>query len=294
MLVDESDKEDEAVTEGDAKGDQVHLSPEFAKLLKALNVKLAASENEVISNLEKEKQKKRKRSGKNDDDLYIPSPDHVQDTPTPPSSGGRKKASARKRVVTPKAAKRLRVLLKNKPIQELNKPPTPPPEPQQQPSLIQSPPHQSPPKQPTPPHQPSPPHLSPPHQPSPQSSPHIHIATPPHEQPIVTSQQIFQTPPSTQPLVQTTPGSFGFKDFPHIRVNIPLDDIGDFNFANDEQVMKLEKKVDEVLDENKKLLGREKKLEKCVKTVEALNSSLLKKSWKRKRLRETKRISISS
>ncbi|MFS7987179.1 hypothetical protein Hanom_Chr11g01019441 [Helianthus anomalus] len=46
MLVDESDKEDETITKGDAEGDQVHLSPESAKLLKALNVELAASENE--------------------------------------------------------------------------------------------------------------------------------------------------------------------------------------------------------------------------------------------------------
>ncbi|KAM0013409.1 hypothetical protein Hdeb2414_s0044g00742851 [Helianthus debilis subsp. tardiflorus] len=208
-----------------------------------------------MSDLEKEKQKKRKRSGKNDDDLYIPSPDHLQDTPTPPSSEGRKKPSARKRVVTPKIAKRLKVLLKNKPIQEPSKPPSPPSEPQHQPSPIQSPPHQSPPKQPTPPHL-SPPHQSPPHQPLPQSSPHIHIATPPYEQPIVTSQQIFQTPPSTQPPVQTTPGSSRYRYFPRVPEGIALDDIGDFNFANDKQVKKLEKKVEEVLVENKKLLDR--------------------------------------
>ncbi|XP_022030490.1 uncharacterized protein DDB_G0283697-like [Helianthus annuus] len=49
------------------------------------------------------------------------------------------------------------------------------------------------------------------------------------------------------------------------------------NFANDEQVKKLEKKVEEVLVENKKLEDREKKLEKRVKTVEAENLSLLKR-----------------
>ncbi|MFS7966579.1 hypothetical protein Hanom_Chr09g00775381 [Helianthus anomalus] len=48
-------------------------------------------------------------------------------------------------------------------------------------------------------------------------------------------------------------------------------------FVNDEQVKKLEKKVEEVLVENKKLVDREKKLEKRVKTVEAENSSLLKR-----------------
>ncbi|MFS7920489.1 hypothetical protein Hanom_Chr03g00225501 [Helianthus anomalus] len=43
------------------------------------------------------------------------------------------------------------------------------------------------------------------------------------------------------------------------------------------QLKKLEKKVDEVLVENKKLVDCEKKLEKHVKTVEAVNSSLLQR-----------------
>ncbi|XP_022030948.1 BAG domain-containing protein Samui-like [Helianthus annuus] len=138
------------------------------------------------------------------------------------------------------------------------KQPTPPPSPPPQTEQQLSPPHLSPPHL-------SPPHLSPPHQ------------TPIQEQPIITSSQIFQTPPSTQPQVQTTSGSSGFKDFPQVPVNIPLDDIGDFSFVNDEQVKKLEKKVEEVLVENKKLVDREKKLEKHVKTVEAENSSLLQR-----------------
>ncbi|MFS7966495.1 hypothetical protein Hanom_Chr09g00774381 [Helianthus anomalus] len=85
----------------------------------------------------------------------------------------------------------------------------------------------------------------------------------------------FQTLPSSQPQAQTTPGSSSFKDFPNVPVG--LDDIGDFSFANDEQVKKLEKKVEEVLVENKKMLDREKKIEKRVKTVEAENLSLLKR-----------------
>ncbi|MFS7976387.1 hypothetical protein Hanom_Chr10g00891861 [Helianthus anomalus] len=257
LLVDEPEEEE---PEAEVEGDHVRLSPESDCLLKDLNKSFKTDEaakaadkeggneeessssskeevdeteryKKVMSDLEKEKQKKRKRSGKNDDGVYVPSPDHVQETQTPPSSGGWKKTSARKCS--------------------------------------------------TPPQQPSPPHLSLPHHSPPhQSPPHLsqlHIVTPPHEQPVVTSQQIFQPPPSSQPQVQTTPGSSSFKDFPHVSVNIGLEDIRDLNFANDEQVKKLEKKVEEVLVENKKLVDREKKLEKRVKTVEAENLSLLKR-----------------
>ncbi|XP_022040725.1 glutamic acid-rich protein-like [Helianthus annuus] len=51
---------------------------------------------------------------------------------------------------------------------------------------------------------------------------------------------------------------------------MPLEDIGDFSFVNDELVKKLEKKVEYVLADKKKL-------EKRVKTIEAENSSLLKR-----------------
>ncbi|MFS7969054.1 hypothetical protein Hanom_Chr09g00804661 [Helianthus anomalus] len=259
LLVDEPEEEPEAYVEGD----NVRLSPESERLLKSLNeynaeAKKAAGENEgnneensssissdseidetkhlkrIKAEIEKEKQLKRKRKEDKDDDLYILSPDHVQkDSQTPPSSGGRKKLSARKRGVSPKAARRkLTIKLKPK-CASKPKPPTPPnqptpPEPQQQPSPIQSSLHQS------PPHQPSPPHQSPPHQ----TSPHIRIATPLHEQPIITSQHTLQTPPSSQPQVQTTPGSSGYRNFPRIPENIALDDTEDFNFANDEQVKK--------------------------------------------------------
>ncbi|XP_022040089.1 transcriptional regulator ATRX homolog [Helianthus annuus] len=60
--------------------------------------------------------------------------------------------------------------------------------------------------------------------------------------------------------------------------------IGDFGFANDEQVKKLEKKMDDVLNENKivaveskKVADREKILEMRVKKLESKNKSLQKK-----------------
>ncbi|MFS7978553.1 hypothetical protein Hanom_Chr10g00916791 [Helianthus anomalus] len=63
-----------------------------------------------------------------------------------------------------------------------------------------------------------------------------------------------------------------------------LQDIGDFGFADDEQVKKLEKKMDEVLVENKKLAAenkkafdREKILEIRVKRLEKDNKELVKK-----------------
>ncbi|XP_022024300.1 circumsporozoite protein-like [Helianthus annuus] len=253
-------EEVEAEAEVNVEGD-VHLSPESTKLLKSLTdynaeiEKTAGDEGDnedknsssssdedidetertkrIRAEIEKEKQLKRKRKEDKDDELYNPSPEHVIESQTPPSSGGRKKTSARKSVTSPKAARRKLTIklpkrtskpkLKSKPSQ----PPSPPPEP----SPPQSP-HKSPPKQPTPPPSP-PPHLS-----------------PPYEQPVVTSQQIFQTPPSTQPPVQTTPRSSGFKNFPNIpvNVNIGLDDIGDFDFANNEQVKRLEKKVEEKVE----------------------------------------------
>ncbi|MFS7980221.1 putative transcription factor bZIP family [Helianthus anomalus] len=90
------------------------------------------------------------------------------------------------------------------------------------------------------------------------------MSTPTHEQPVTTSPHILQTPPTSQPPVQTAPGSSGLKDFLPVPENIALEDIGDFNFVTDD----LRKKM---------LEDREKKLEDRVKTVEAENSSLLKK-----------------
>ncbi|XP_022013212.1 glutamic acid-rich protein-like [Helianthus annuus] len=63
-----------------------------------------------------------------------------------------------------------------------------------------------------------------------------------------------------------------------------LEDIGDFGFANNEHVLKLEKRMDEVLVENKKLVAenkkvsdREKILEMRVKKLEIDNKELVKK-----------------
>ncbi|KAF5796855.1 hypothetical protein HanXRQr2_Chr08g0356761 [Helianthus annuus] len=163
-----------------------------------------------------------------------------------------------------------KIVLKKKPAKESSKSSTPPPEP----TPIQSLPHQSPPRQPSPPKQPTPPRQPSPFHLSPQ-----HIS-PPHQQILLTSQEIFQTPPITQ--IQLTPGSSGHKG-----LHIPpdnLEDIGDFGFANDEQVKKLEKKMDDVLKENKviaaenkKVVDRERILEMRVKKLESDNKELLKK-----------------
>ncbi|MFS7915244.1 hypothetical protein Hanom_Chr02g00162981 [Helianthus anomalus] len=187
--------------------------------------------------------RKIKKSADDDDEAYIPSPEHVKNVQIPPSSRGRKKSNARKRVVSP-VVRKFKIKSKSKPASEPQQPPSEP----QQPS---SPPHQLTPKQPSPPHQPSPQHVQ-----SPQSSPQLRIYTLIHEQPVITSQHVLQTPPTTQPPVQTTPGSSGFKDFPPIPENIPLEDIGDFNFV----------------------LVEKKKLEDRVKSVESENLSLLKKA----------------
>ncbi|KAM0041137.1 hypothetical protein Hdeb2414_s0011g00362761 [Helianthus debilis subsp. tardiflorus] len=280
MLVDESEKEAEA------EGDQVHLSPESAKLLKALTKdleedktagdnegddayksSLSSSEEEIDENerakriqakIEKEKQLKRKRREDKDDELYNPSPEHVFESQTPTSSGGRKKASARKHVVTPKVAKRLRVLRRSKPIHE------PKNHIHHQNNLHHH--HHLHHKLNINHHQFNHHHINHHHINHHQNIKHHHIN---HQ---FKNNLLLLHSKSLQPHVQTTPCSSGFKYFPQIPANIPLDDIGDFNFANDEQVKRLEKKVEEVLVENKKMLDRENKLEKRVKTVRIRSS----------------------
>ncbi|MFS7909928.1 hypothetical protein Hanom_Chr02g00100361 [Helianthus anomalus] len=249
----------------------------------------SSSEDEIYENerlrriqeaTEKEKQLRKRKRQEKDDAAYVPSPEHVSESQSP--SSGRKKAGARKTIVSPKIRKvtpkitKPKIVLKKKSPKEPSKPPTPPPEPTPHQSPIQSPPHQTPPrqpspsKQPTPPRQPSPLHISP-----------LHIS-PPQKQTLFTSQEIFQTPPPTQIQIQLTPGSSGHKTFPTVPEN--LEDIGDFGFANDEQVKKLEKKMDDVLNDNKivaaeskKVADREKILEMRVKRLESDNKALLKK-----------------
>ncbi|XP_035835797.1 fibrous sheath CABYR-binding protein-like [Helianthus annuus] len=220
--------------------------------------------------------RKRKRQEKDDDDAYVPSLEHVSESQSPP--GGKKKAGARKKVISPKIRKvtpkisKPKIVLKKKQTKETRKLQTPPHEPTPHQSPIQSPP-----RQPTPPQQPSPPKQpTPPRQPSPIHHSPLHLSPPP-QQTLFTSQEIFQTPPSTE----MQPGSSGKGLYtPHDS----LEDIGDFGFANDEQVKKLEKKMDEVLVENKKLAAENKKvtdreriLEMRVKRLENDNKQLVKK-----------------
>ncbi|KAJ0604464.1 hypothetical protein HanHA300_Chr02g0050161 [Helianthus annuus] len=239
-------------------------------------------ETRVVTETEKEKLLRKRKRQEKEDAPYVPSPQHVSESQSPPS-GGRKKAGARKRIVSPKIKKvtskitKPKIVLKKKPSKEPSKPPTPPPESTPHQSPIQSPPHQTPPRQPTPQRQPSPFQLTPPHSPQ-----QIHTITPSQETALLTSQEIFKTPPPTQIPVQLTPGSSGHKTFPTVPEN--LQDIADFGFANDEQVKKLQKKMDDVLNENKRLAAenkkvadREKILEMRVKRLESDNKALLKK-----------------
>ncbi|MCQ7285355.1 hypothetical protein NP026_23650, partial [Salmonella enterica] len=190
--------------------------------------------------------RKRKRQEKDDDAAYVPSPEHVSESQSPP--GGRKKAGAHKKVVSPKIRKVTpkikmpKIVLKKTQTKETRKPPTPPHEPTPPQSPIQSPPRQptppqqsSPPKQPTPPRQPTPIHQS-----------------PPPQQPYYTSQDLFGTPPLTQ--AQHGSSSRGLA--------IPHDNLldVDFDFANNSQVLKLEKRIDDVIAENKKLADECKKI----------------------------------
>ncbi|KAJ0771803.1 hypothetical protein HanPI659440_Chr07g0273221 [Helianthus annuus] len=210
--------------------------------------------------IEKEKLlRKRKRLEKDDDAPYVPSPEHATESQSTPKV--RKKAVGRKRA-TPK------VRVSKRPQKIVQKPPTPPHEP----TPPQSPIHQSPPRQPTHPQQSSPPRLpTPPRQPSP-----ISQSTPP-QQTFVTSQDLFGTPP----LSQMQPGSSSRG------LQTPQDnllEIGDFGFANNDQVLKLEKRMDDVIAENKKLAAenkkvadREKLLAARVQKLESENKELVKK-----------------
>ncbi|KAJ0564036.1 hypothetical protein HanHA89_Chr07g0269771 [Helianthus annuus] len=210
--------------------------------------------------IEKEKLlRKRKRLEKDDDAPYVPSPEHATESQSTPKV--RKKAAGRKRA-TPK------VRVSKRPQKIVQKPPTPPHEP----TPPQSPIHQSPPRQPTHPQQSSPPRLpTPPRQPSP-----ISQSTPP-QQTFVTSQDLFGTPP----LSQMQPGSSSRG------LQTPQDnllEIGDFGFPNNDQVLKLEKRMDDVIAENKnlaaenkKVADREKLLAARVQKLESENKELVKK-----------------
>ncbi|MFS7904620.1 hypothetical protein Hanom_Chr01g00038241 [Helianthus anomalus] len=200
---------------------------------------LFGSEDEIHAEVERwiqenfdprnrEKPKKRKRVlGDDDDETYVPQ-ENVQ-VVTPLSSGGRKKSTSRKRVKSP-GVRKLKFKIKiNPPAEPQSKPPSPPPPPQK-PSRDSLHIHQSPPQH--------------------------HTLSPIHEQPPITSPLIQQTPPTTQPPFDTTPGSSGFTIFPPIPEDITLEKLDDFSFVNDDLVKKLQKKVDEVSNEKKKLEKR--------------------------------------
>ncbi|XP_022003910.1 uncharacterized protein LOC110901387 [Helianthus annuus] len=252
---------------------------------RVVNVEAQKGKDKVIDDIEGDDVDKdtTSSSSSSDEEVVDETEQHASELQSPP--GGRKKAGARKKVVSPKIRKvtpkisKPKIVLKKKPTKETRKTQTPPHEPTPHQSPIHSPPRQptppqpsSPPKQPTPPRQPSPIHHSP-----------LHLSPPP-QQTLFTSQEIFQTPPLTQG--QLTPSSTGYRGFPAVPSNlgVSLDDVGDFDIANTSQVKNVEKKVDEVIAENKKLSAENKKvadreriLEMRVKKLEGDNKQLLKK-----------------
>ncbi|MFS7903103.1 hypothetical protein Hanom_Chr01g00020051 [Helianthus anomalus] len=177
----------------------------------------------------------------------------------------RKKATSRK-ITTPKIklSRQPQKIVKKKPSKvQTQKPPTPPreltpprePTPQPEPTPPHSPIHQSPPRLPTPPNQPLP---------TPQP-------TPPPQQPFMYSQDVFNTPPLSQ--LQHGSSSRGLQT--------PQDnllDVGDFDFANNSQVLKLEKKMEGVIAENKKLIAENKKATEREKLLVKRVEELEKKS----------------
>ncbi|KAJ0765367.1 hypothetical protein HanPI659440_Chr08g0302671 [Helianthus annuus] len=221
----------------------------------------SSSDYEVIDAKERERRmreeveqerliRKRKREEK-EDAPYEPSPEHVSVSQSSPK--GKKKAAGRKRT-TPK------IKVSKRP-QKIRKTQSTPP---RQPTPPQSPIHQSPPRQPTPqqsPRQPTPPsHSTPPRQPTPQRQPSsLFQSTPPPHQPYYSSQDLFGTPP----LTHVQPGSSS-RGLP-----IPQDNLldVDFDFANNSQVLKLEKRIDDVIAENKKLAAECKKIADREKTL---------------------------
>ncbi|XP_022003497.1 neurofilament medium polypeptide-like [Helianthus annuus] len=233
----------------------------------------SSSDDEVVDEVERERRmreeaekekliKKRKRQ-EQEDAPYVPSPEHVSESQSTPRS--RKKATPKVRI----SKRPQKIVQKKKPEKESQKPSTPP----REPTPPQSPIHQSSPRQPT-----SPQHSSPLRQPTPprQLSP-IPQSTPPPQQPFFTSQDIFGTPP----LTHVQPGSFS-KGLPTPQDN--LLDAGDFDFANASQVRNVERKVEEVVAENKRLAAeikkvadREKLLAVRVQKLESENKELTKK-----------------
>ncbi|MFS8007808.1 hypothetical protein Hanom_Chr14g01265351 [Helianthus anomalus] len=68
----------------------------------------------IQAKIAKYKQLRKRKRQEKEDAAYVPSPERVSESQTPPL-GGRKKAGARKRVVTPKIKKPMKIVLKKKP-----------------------------------------------------------------------------------------------------------------------------------------------------------------------------------
>ncbi|MFS7961982.1 hypothetical protein Hanom_Chr08g00721321 [Helianthus anomalus] len=201
-------------------------------------------EKRMREEIQKEKLLRKRRREEKEDAPYEPSPEHISASQSTPKS--KKKAGGRK-----KATPKIKVLKRPQKIMHTQSTPprqqTPPPSP-----IHQSPPRQltpqQPPKQPTPPS-----HSTPPRQPTPQRqpSPLFPPSPPPHQQ-YYSSQNLFGTPP----LAQTQHGSSSRG------LAIPYDNLldVDFDFANNSQVLKLEKRIDEVIAENKKWVDECKRI----------------------------------
>ncbi|XP_022018855.1 glutamic acid-rich protein-like [Helianthus annuus] len=99
----ESQKEKEKIVE-DVEGDDVNKDTTSSSSSSDDGIDEIESRKRIQEEIEKEKLlRKRKRQEKDDDDVYVPSPEHVSGSQSPP--GGRKKAGARKKVVSPKLRK---------------------------------------------------------------------------------------------------------------------------------------------------------------------------------------------
>ncbi|XP_021979553.1 uncharacterized protein PF13_0277-like [Helianthus annuus] len=99
----ESQKEKEKIVE-DVEVDDVNKDTSSSSSSSDDGIDEIESRKRIQEEIEKEKLlRKRKRQEKDDDDVYVPSPEHVSGSQSPP--GGRKKAGARKKVVSPKLRK---------------------------------------------------------------------------------------------------------------------------------------------------------------------------------------------
>ncbi|XP_035845255.1 stress response protein NST1-like [Helianthus annuus] len=230
---------------------------------------------------EKEKQLQKRKRQEKDDAAYVPSPEHDSESQSP--SSGKKKAGAKKRIVSPKMKKVTTKITKPKIALKKNQPKNP----------VN---HQH--------------HLLILHQYNHHNNQHLHnnkhLHNNQHLHNNIHLQNNQHHPDNHHHYIShhhnNKPCSHLKKYFKHhhsLKFNqllvllatevftflrIILKILGDFGFANDEQVKKLEKKMDEVLKENKvvaakskKVAEREKILEMRVKKLESDNKALLKK-----------------